>query len=73
MTRPHGLERLALPPRPPRRIRTALAARSLRAGIVIARGAEFAPGGWVDFGLVDRAYLRTRIRAASRRLSHRLS
>lgn len=47
-----------------RRIRTTIGARSLRAGILLARGLEH-PGGWIDEELLDRAYLRHRVRGAA--------
>ena len=44
----------------PRHIRYRIHARSIRAGILVARGIQYEPGGWIDWDLFLRAYLRTK-------------
>jgi hypothetical protein len=69
---PHGyiagarrvLEALRLAPR----LRYAYQARSIRAGILVARGIESKPGGWIDWDLFERAYLRARVGRGHSRL-----
>lgn len=45
----------------PRRIRRRYQARSIRAGILVARGLEVTPGGWIDWRLFEEAHLRTHV------------
>ncbi len=44
-----------------RRIRRTYQARSIRAGIMVARKLEHAPGGWIDWDLFEAAHLRTHV------------
>ena len=50
------------------RLRFRHQARSIRAGILVARGVESSPGGFIDWDLFHRAYIRTRIRHGHNRL-----
>lgn len=50
------------------RLRFRYQARSIRAGILVARDLESEPGGFIDWDLFQRAYVRTRVRRGHSRL-----